>query len=256
MSQNCWNPAQYKLYEKERNQPFFDLLALIQPAEHMHAVDLGCGTGKLTCTLHHHIIADSTLGIDSSSQMLQEASQWQEPGITFALNDIANYEPKECFDLIFSNACLQWLPDHTNLFARLCSWLSPSGQMAIQMPANYDFPSHTIAAELAGEFGAFPLTPNILSAEEYSQLLFALGFKQQLVRLQIYPLTLPSVEALIDWVKGSLLTYYQSQLSPEKFQEFVLAYRERLLKHFGNTTPLFVPFKRIFLYSRGTCTIK
>ena len=49
---DTWNPTQYEKFEREREQPYFDLLALVRapavPRDRMRVVDLGCGTGKLT----------------------------------------------------------------------------------------------------------------------------------------------------------------------------------------------------------------
>ena len=45
---DTWNPVQYDKFQREREQPFADLLALIRPVPGMRIVDLGCGTGKLT----------------------------------------------------------------------------------------------------------------------------------------------------------------------------------------------------------------
>ena len=73
---DCWNPEQYKKYQRERSQPFFDLMALVQPQPEMSVVDVGCGTGELTQILHQTLKAKTTLGFDSSSAMLQESERY------------------------------------------------------------------------------------------------------------------------------------------------------------------------------------
>lgn len=62
---DAWNPDQYERFRDERRQPFFDLLALVQRRPSMRVLDLGCGTGVLTRTLHRELLADETLGIDN-----------------------------------------------------------------------------------------------------------------------------------------------------------------------------------------------
>ncbi len=254
-SKTKWNPEQYRLFEKERNLPFYDLIHLIQPQENMHIVDLGCGTGALTAILHQTFKNATTLGIDNSPEMLLESSNYQIDRLHFNEMSIDNFQPHHKYDLIFSNACLQWLPDHPQLLSRLASYLSPHGQFAFQLPAIFDYASHTIAQELAEdplfkEAGAVGLKPNILTVEEYAQLLYRLGFEKQIVRLQVYGHLLPSTESVVEWVKGSLLTYYQGQLSPEMFQEFLKIYRQRILEKFGNLSPFFIPFKRILIWAQ------
>lgn len=40
----------------------------------------------------------------------------------------------ENYDLIFSNACLHWIPDHESLLPKLMSNLNDGGMLAVQMP--------------------------------------------------------------------------------------------------------------------------
>src|SRR6185436_20422852 len=135
-----WNPDQYLRFRDERKQPFLDLLALIERRPHMRVVDLGCGTGELTHELHQTLSAEETIGVDNSESMLKKSKPGN--GVRFDLSDIESYAPKEKVDLIFSNAALHWVRDHHALLKRLASFLKPDGQLAIQMPANDDHPSH------------------------------------------------------------------------------------------------------------------
>ena len=101
------------------------------------------------------------------------------------------------------------------------SLLAPNGQLAVQMPANHDHPSHRIAAELAPSFGIEPRTVNILAPERYAALLHRLGFARQHVRLQVYGHVLPSTRDVVEWTKGSTLTPYREALSSERYEEFL-----------------------------------
>jgi trans-aconitate 2-methyltransferase len=252
---DSWNPQQYQLFSNERTQPFHDLVKLIYPVNEMTIVDLGCGTGELTKRLHQALKAKYTLGIDSSSAMLQKSSTFKEPNLVFQHVNIENFAPDEKYDLIFSNAALQWVPNHSELFTRLSHDLSPHGQIAIQMPFNDDFPTHKIARELAQESPFKEQLGSgrpffVLQMEDYSRLLYQLGFKVQIIRAQIYPHLLESTESLIEWVKGSLLTYYRSRLSNDLYEKFLQNYRKKIIDFFGNVTPLFVPFKRILIWAQ------
>ena len=49
-----WDPHQYQRFQKERAQPFFDLLSRVSDYEATsgaEVADLGCGPGTLTVTL-------------------------------------------------------------------------------------------------------------------------------------------------------------------------------------------------------------
>jgi trans-aconitate 2-methyltransferase len=250
---DTWNPQQYLKFAQARNEPFYDLLKLIMPHPNMSVIDLGCGTGQLTKLLHEELKAKHTLGIDSSLAMLEASKLYHTPHLSFRHQKVEELLPSVKFDLIFSNAALEWLPDHRQLFSKLSDQLSPHGQLAIQMPANFDYATHTIAKELGCQppfkdlLGEGTL-PNVLKVEEYSQILYDLGFARQNVRLQIYPVALESVDALLEWLKGSLLTYYQRYLSPDEFHHFLSSYRERMVNHFGYGGPIFIPYRRILLW--------
>jgi trans-aconitate 2-methyltransferase len=243
-----WDPTQYERFKDERAQPFRDLVALIHTRPNMRIVDLGCGTGELTRELHEQLSASETLGIDSSSSMLAKASP--SANLHFQLSDIATFESDRPFDLIFSNAALHWLPDHEHLFERIASMLAPNGQLALQMPANHDHPSHRIAAELATSFGIDPRTVNVLPPETYAALLHRIGFARQHVRLQVYGHVLPSTVDVVEWTKGSTLTPYREALPADRYEAFLAEYAARLVDVLSNATPYFYTFKRVLVWAR------
>lgn len=252
---NSWNPQQYEQFETERSEPFYDLTALIQPAKNMKIVDLGCGTGMLTAKLHDLFKASQTLGIDSSKEMLQETKAFEKDNLKFEYQKIEDFHPEEKYDLIFANASLQWVQNHAKMFFQLHQALSEHGQIAIQMPSNYDYPTHTLANELASEapyatvLGEELKSP-VLRIEDYSNLLYSLGFSQQIVRAQVYAHVLDSTESVIEWVRGSLLTYYKSRLSYDLYNQFLKTYRKRLLDKLGWSSPFFFPTKRILIWAK------
>jgi trans-aconitate 2-methyltransferase len=242
-----WDVDQYERFKNERAQPFRDLAALIEPRPDMRIVDLGCGTGELTRELHEQLGASETIGIDSSESMLQKAT----PSATlhFQRGDIESFTSDRPFDLVFSNAALHWIPDHERLFTRLMSLLAPNGQLALQMPANHDHPSHRIAAKVASSFGIEPRTVNILAPESYAALLHSLGFARQDVRIQVYGHALPSTRDVVEWTKGSTLTPYREALSSERYEEFLAEYTDRLVATLGDSHPYFYTFKRVLVWA-------
>jgi trans-aconitate 2-methyltransferase len=239
-----WDPNQYERFKDERAQPFRDLAALVELRPRMRIADLGCGTGELTRELHEQLSAEETLGIDNSESMLSKAKP--SDTLSFELGDIANFTSGRPFDLIFSNAALHWVPDHEHLFARLVALLTPHGQLAVQMPANHDHPSHRIAADLAPSFGITP-TLNVLPPERYATLLHHLGFARQHVRLQVYGHVLPSSADVVEWTKGTTLTPYREALSPERYDEFLAEYTTRVVAALGDARPYFYTFKRVLM---------
>jgi len=251
---DAWNPDQYGRFRAERSQPFYDLLDLVSATPDARVVDLGCGSGELTSVLHDRLGAKETLGLDSSASMLARAPA-SRIGPRFEQGDIADFD-RPGWDVIFSNAALHWLPDHARLFERLRRLLRPGGQLAVQMPANNDHPSHVIAAALAAEepfrgaLAGYHREWPVLTPEAYSALLFRLGFTFQHVRLQVYAHVLESRGEVVEWVKGTLLTDYERRLPTELFAQFLARYRERLMDTLPDDRPFLYPFKRILLRGR------
>lgn len=246
-----WNPSQYKRFSSERRQPFDDLLALLRPVERPRVVDLGCGSGELTLELHRHLDARETLGIDSSSEMLGEAERLTAPGLRFENGDIARFSPAEPFDVVFSNAALQWVPDQARALARILAAVAPGGQVALQVPANQDSHAHRVAREVSPGFSPQPaFLPDVLGPELYAELFARAGYQDIHVRQQVYIHWLESPEAVVEWVRGTLLTTWQRTLSPVDFEVFVRVYRTRLLATLPDERPFFFPFKRTLMWAR------
>jgi trans-aconitate 2-methyltransferase len=260
MHVDTWNPAQYEKFRREREQPFYDLLALVRTTPDMRAVDLGCGTGKLTRLLHTHLEARETIGIDRSSHMLDEARASElPPGLRFEVQRIEDFHANRDYDLIASNAALHWVDDHPALIARLADGLTAGGQLAFQVPAMHDNLSHTIADELArtefrADFRGWQRPQPVLAPDAYSRLLYRLGFAEQRVHLAVYPHVLPSRDDVVEWMKGTLLTEYDRHLPAGRFPAFLDAYRTRLVAALEDARPFFFPFKRILCWAMKSRT--
>ena len=254
---DAWDPGQYERFKAERAAPFVDLRGLVEPVPGGRVVDLGCGTGELTATLAAALGAQKVVGIDSSPAMLAEAAGHAGPGLRFEAGDIGALDAPAAWDVVFSNAALQWVPDHRAVLARWAAALRAGGQLAVQVPANFDHPSHLVAAEVATEApfvaafdGSLPPDAgiNVLRPEEYAVLLDDLGFARQHVRLQVYGHRLGSTADVVEWVKGTALTRFKRALAPDVYELLVERYRRRLLEVLGEHQPYFYPFKRILLW--------
>jgi trans-aconitate 2-methyltransferase len=253
---DAWSPNQYDRFKLERRRPFDDLLALVVPHPDMRVIDLGSGTGELTRALHERLGSRETTGLERSAAMRARSDAFAAAGLHFVAGDISEFRADSEYDLVFSNAALHWVGDHPALFARLAQALNPRGQLAVQMPANFDHPSHTVAAGVAREepfrqaLDGFAVDQPVDSVERYAELLYGLGLPTQHVRLQVYGHPLSTGAEVIEWVRGTLLTAYQERLSQALFERFVERYRSELAKHVALDAPYFFAFKRILLWAR------
>ena len=259
MNDTAWDPDQYERFAAERQQPFFDLLDLLKPIASPRVVDLGCGTGEPTANLHGRLRARETLGIDNSPQMLARAGPHAGDGLRFELGDIARFEAQAEYDVVFSNAALHWVEDHAAVLRRWTAALRAGGQLAVQLPANFDHPSHVIADEVAAEqpfkqaLGeAPPADPArwVLEPQQYATLLYELGFETPHVRLQVYGHRLSGTAQVVEWVKGTSLTRFRARLDEELWERYLRRYSQRLLETLGARAPYFYAFKRILFHGQ------
>jgi trans-aconitate 2-methyltransferase len=271
MAIDPWDPRQYDKFQREREQPFYDLLAMVRPEVGMSIVDLGCGTGKLTRLLHQRLQARETIGIDRSASMLAAAREAPEAaGLRFEEGTIEVFagrgsssddgaRPGQAADppgLIFSNAAFHWVEDHDALIRSLFARLGPGGQLAFQVPAQHEDPSHVVAQELAGDepyraaLSGWQRRQPVLTAEAYARLFYKCGFSDTNVRLIVYPHVLAGRADVIEWMKGTLLTEYARHLPAELFDRFLDDYRTHLFARLEAAEPFFFPFKRILCWGQ------
>jgi trans-aconitate 2-methyltransferase len=259
---DSWNPDQYARFKHERTQPFYDLLAMVERCSGMRAIDLGCGTGEFTRHLHDTLECVETIGLDNSPAMLARATAFAGDGVRFVVGDIGGVDDGTVagvegpFDLVFSNAALHWLGDHHALIPRLASLIAPRGQLVVQVPMNGDHPSHVVAASVAREepfvsaLAGHVRVFGTLAPEAYAELLWRLGAPEPRCVTRVYGHVMASSADVVEWVKGTLLTDYQSRLSPDLFIAFVARYREALRAALGDQSPYYYTFKRVLFQAR------
>lgn len=262
-----WNPSQYELFRDERYAPFDDLVALGSFRPGLRIVDLGCGTGELTARLAHLSPGSQVLGVDSSAAMLAQAQRLTAAGLSFQQQRIEDFlaeaatalappvEPPaqaRPWDVIFSHAALQWVDDHPALLARLVALLPPGGQLLIQMPSNHDHPSHAIVREVVGSEpfrshlgGSLRRSP-VLAIGDYAERLFRLGIPRPTVFEKVYAHTLSDAQAVLQWVRGTLLVPYLDRLPPEQHAAFLSTLSQRFAAAMPDR-PYFYGFRRILI---------
>lgn len=249
----AWNPDIYNQFKSERAAPFYDLLALVKPVDKMKVIDLGCGTGELTQTITEKLPGSIVKGIDFSAEMLSQAPKSER--LYFEVKTVEEQlERDEKFDLVLSNAAIQWINDHEIIFPKMIRSLNKGGQLAIQMPAQHHNISNIILNEIADESAFkiqlkdFKRVSPVLELDRYAAILFENGATNMTVFEKIYPLILPDIEALYKWVSGTALIPYMERLDTDSQELFSRHFKQRLGDHF-NQLPVFYPFKRIFLHA-------
>src|SRR5208283_5869194 len=130
-----WDAEQYLRFADERTQPSVDLAARIAIPDPGRIIDLGCGPGNSTAVLRRRWPKADITGLDSSADMIAAVSR-SYPDHKWLIGDIATWKTGIAFDLVFSNAALQWVPRHAILFPHLFAQVASGGALAVQMPAH------------------------------------------------------------------------------------------------------------------------
>lgn len=243
-----WNSGQYLKFKKQRTQPAIDLANRVRQYAPKAIVDIGCGPGNSTAVLRAVFPKAALLGIDNSPNMIEQAKR-SHPDLVFSLCDVSALTGQ--YDLIFSNACFQWVADHHKLLPALMEKLPKGGVLAVQMPYNDDEPLYKLIAQVVKEprwglNGVKMPVNRTLEPGAYYDILSRCAGEFELWETKYYH-TLPDHAALLEWVKGTRLRPYLDAMDPETGQ----AFEEEILRRVKEVYPVLggmvvFGFRRLF----------
>jgi trans-aconitate 2-methyltransferase len=252
-----WDADQYLKFASERTRPARDLAAAVAIDAPSRAIDLGCGPGNSTEILAERWQAAALSGIDSSAAMIA-AAQRDYPHWRWSVGDIAAWanEPGEAYDLIFSNAALQWVPDHATLYPNLFARVAPSGALAVQVPANRGAPAHQAMRDLAASARWTSFFPKgvvrewfVHDAGFYYDRLVAAAARVDIWQTE-YLHVMDGPAAIVEWYRGTGLRPFLDALPTEQDRAaFAADYLERIAAAYpvqADGRVLF-PFSRLFV---------
>lgn len=232
-----WNSKQYLKFKKERTQPAIDLVSKIQLDSPVSIIDIGCGPGNSSSVLNKRYPSAKVLGVDNSLDMLNRAKK-EHPDIDFKLLDASDDEWKldAKFDIVFSNACIHWIPEHKKLLSKMMNILNEGGIMAIQVPMNYDEPIHKILNEISrsekwnDKFGRQRIF-HTLTVEEYYDILSEISSDFE-IWVTTYCHRMKSLDDIIEWYKSTGLKPYLDVLNDEEKDIIISEVIDELKKYY------------------------
>jgi len=250
----AWDPSTYLAFDDLRTRPAADLLARVRMESSQHVYDLGCGPGNSTALLRARWPDAHITGVDNSPEMLDRARR-NGPQADWLEADLTSFVPEAPADVLFSNAAYHWVPEHDRIFPALMNGLNPGGMLAVQMPANFDAPSHRTIREVAAggpwaeQVREIDRGTPILSLEAYYGMLAPHASYLDLWTTEyLQPLT--GEDPVLNWVKGTALTPYLAKLKGTGLSDaFLQACADGLRAAYpalASGVTLF-PFRRIFL---------
>lgn len=134
-----WNPELYLKYKDERTRPSIDLVSKIRINNPNKIIDIGCGPGNSTQILYKRWPESQITGLDNSQEMIKKAKK-DYPDQNWILSDASIIDSKMKYDIVFSNATIQWIPNHQGLIKSLFGILENNGALAVQIPMFKNMP--------------------------------------------------------------------------------------------------------------------
>ncbi|MBF6329172.1 trans-aconitate 2-methyltransferase [Nocardia transvalensis] len=251
-----WDPQQYLAFDDHRSRPFFELLGRVGAERPRRVVDLGCGPGHLTVALSERWPEAIVEASDSSPEMVAAA---RARGVQADLLDVRDWQPAPDTDVVVCNAVLQWVTGHPGLLGDWAAKLPSGAWLAIQVPGNFDAPSHRCIREVAGrEHWRDRLEPtgvlqsrNVLDPTGYATVLSEAGCAVDAWETT-YLQRLTGEDPVLKWVSGTALRPVYNALDEAEWARFLAELtpmlREAYPQHADGTT--WLPFRRVFAVAR------
>lgn len=251
---NPWDPREYMRFGDERTRPSLDLVSRIAVQNPLSVIDLGCGPGNSTRALQQRWPSARVTGLDSSAQMIA-AARTEHPDGEWIHSAIQDWRPSAVFDVVFSNAALQWLPDHGPLVARLFGHVSPGGALAFQIPS----PDYALLRTLIHEVAldgpwvhrmAAPLGELTMESPSFYYDHLAPAARALDIWVTEYFHVMDSPSAIVDWIASTGLRPFLDVLeSDDESDQFVMRLSERVSQSYSTRADgrVLFPFKRTFV---------
>jgi trans-aconitate 2-methyltransferase len=182
-------------------------------------------------------------------------------GITAEVGDIQDWARpgpsalRAPVDVLVTNAALQWLPGHLELIPGLVGRVAPGGWFAMQVPGNFDEPSHTIRRDLASgpDYAAYTegvAAPQAHDAATYLRVLQECGCEVDAWEAT-YLHVLHGPDPVFTWVSGTGARPTLQALPDEVRPRFEEEFRRRLRQAYPDEGHgVVLPFRRVFAVAR------
>ena len=248
---HTWDPERYLRFADERGRPFVELVGRVAADAPRTVVDLGCGPGNLTALLKQRWPSAQVTGLDSSPEMIATA-RGRDDGVAYDVADLRDWRPSTPVDVLVSNATLQWVPDHLALLPSLVEAVRPGGWFALQVPANFDEPSHTLRRDLAATPPYDAQTAGVATPDGHDASTYVRALQPLVTSVDAWETTylhvLHGEDPVFTWVSGTgarpTLQALDESLRPRFEDEF----KRRLRAAYPDDgSGVVLPFRRVFV---------
>lgn len=250
-----WNAGAYDRFRMERMQPSIDLTAraYAKKPDCKKILDVGCGSGMSTAAVAARFPEADILGLDLSEDMLRKACSLL-PGVRFARQDCSQpLDEYGKFDLVFSNAFLQWLDDQESFVQNVVRIVAPGGLIALQVPLFSQMPANRCMEQAALSFPGLTEKVQKVRCWNYDTNRYYDLFSRYFADVDLWETSyyhqMDDHQQVLDFISGTALRQYLRFLDEgesARFQALVLQNLRAAYPVQPNGKVLF-PFRRLFL---------
>jgi trans-aconitate methyltransferase len=222
-----------------------------------HILDLGCGNGLLSSKLAEKVPNGKVIGIDSSSSMLEQAEKHKTGNLEFLLCDITDLGFENEFDVVFSNAALHWVKDHSLALGHIYQSMKNSAIMRAQFAGEGNclnlasiLQDAMSSPEFKDDFSLFKWPWYMPGVEEYEHLLAESGFEDIRVWMENADRNFPDEESYVGWIDHPGLVPFISHLPEDRaalFRDHVVREAKKIAVQEDET--YFEYFHRLNVYA-------
>jgi trans-aconitate 2-methyltransferase len=192
-----WDAETYDVVSDPQFEWGVEVLGRLELRGDEHALDAGCGSGRVTERLLERLPEGRMLAVDGSQAMVEKARERLGDRASYLVADLTELEVEEQVNLVFSTATFHWVLDHERLFERLHAALKPGGRLVAQCGGEGNVAQHAAAIDavaLRSEFaphlgGATAAMWNFAGPEETEARLRDAGFGEARCWLEPKPVT-------------------------------------------------------------------
>ncbi|MBN1405891.1 MAG: malonyl-ACP O-methyltransferase BioC [Candidatus Omnitrophica bacterium] len=191
----------YDRYSAVQSACAKELLSMFNAKTFISILDIGCGTGILTGLLSRKFPKASIKAVDISDGMIDAAVKKFKSGkIKFIREDAENMHFKQQFDLVASNAALQWFGDLSGTLSKYKDFLSPGGMIIFSTFGPKTFCELSKALRQIDGAGAKISADNFLKKRMLREILKGI-FKKIKIEEKIFRERNHSIEELLNRIK-------------------------------------------------------
>lgn len=253
-----WKPNLYMEFGKERTQPSIDLVTRITSENPKRIIDIGCGPGNSTNVLKSRWRQAGIIGLDSSNAMINEAKSKYSDVNWICADTSEDLTGLGKFDIVFSNAAIQWMPDQELLLSKLYGMLNDNGVLAVQvpctkyMPIDIELKQLTLSEKWKSHFVSVSNTYSTYTADFYYNILCNLTHKIDLWETDYFHI-MNSHSDIVKWYSGSgLRPYFDCLKNDSLISDFSNDYEICLGEVYPSQSDgkVLFPFTRIFFIAQ------